>query len=140
MFSYNDADQITGLTTFRGSSEAITTDPRERTDGDMTAWNYNAATGLPTRKTYADNTHKDISYDTLNRVSTFTNGRGNVMTFSYDALTGLLTGETYGDGTPSITAAYNHLGQLTGITDASGTRSFTYNQYGEVEGESTLGL
>lgn len=23
------------LTTFRGSSEAITTDPRERTDGDM---------------------------------------------------------------------------------------------------------
>ena len=140
VFSYNDADQITGLTTFRGSSEAITTDPRERTDGDMTAWNYNAATGLPTRKTYADNTHKDISYDTLNRVSTFTNGRGNVMTRSYDALTGLLTGETYGEGTPSITAAYNHLGQLTGITDASGTRSFTYNQYGEVEGESTLGL
>ena len=140
VFSYNDADQITGLTTFRGSSEAITTDPRERTDGDMTAWNYNAATGLPTRKTYADNTHKDISYDTLNRISTFTNGRGNVMTRSYDALTGLLTGETYGEGTPSITATYNHLGQLTGITDASGTRSFTYNQYGEVEGESTLGL
>ena len=62
------------------------------------------------------------------------------MTRSYDVLTGLLTGETYGDGTPSITAAYNHLGQLTGITDASGTRIFTYNQYGEVEGESTLGL
>ena len=140
VFSYNDADQITGLTTFRGSSEAITTDPRERTDGDMTAWTYNAATGLPTRKTYADETHEDTSYDTLNRVSTFTNGRGNVMTRSYDALTGLLTGETYGDGTPSITAVYNHLGQLTGITDASGTRSFTYNQYGEMEGESTLGL
>lgn len=76
------------LTTFRGSSEAITTDPRERTDGDMTAWTYNAATGLPTRKTYADETHEDTSYDTLNRVSTFTNGRGNVMTRSYDALTG----------------------------------------------------
>lgn len=140
VFSYNDADQITGLTTFRGSAEAITIDPRERTDGDMTAWTYNAATGLPTRKTYADETHEDISYDTLNRVSSLTNGRGNVMTRSYDALTGLLTGETYGDGTPSITAVYNHLGQLTGITDASGTRSFTYNQYGEVEGESTLGL
>lgn len=87
VFSYNDADQITGLTTFRGSSEAITTDPRERTDGDMTAWTYNAATGLPTRKTYADETHEDTSYDTLNRVSTFTNGRGNVMTRSYDVLT-----------------------------------------------------
>ena len=57
-------------------------------------------------------------------------GRGNVMTRSYDVLTGLLTCETYGDGTPSSTAAYNHLGQLTGITDASGTRIFTYNQYG----------
>lgn len=45
------------------------------------------------------------------------------MTRSYDALTGLLTGETYGDGTPSITAVYNHLGQLTGIPDASGTRA-----------------
>ena len=32
------------------------------------------------------------------------------------------------------------IAELTGITDASGTRSFTYNQYGEMEGESTLGL
>lgn len=140
VFVYNDADLVTGLTTFRGAGEVITSDPRERTDGDMTAWAYNADTGLCTRKTYADRAHEDTSYDTLNRVSTFTNGRGNVITRSYDARTGLMTGETCDDGTPAVRAVYDHLGRMTGITDASGTRSFSYNRYGEADGESTLGL
>lgn len=140
VFAYNDADQIISLTTFRTRGEVITTDPRERTDGDMTAWTYNAATGLCTRKTYADESHEEISYDTLNRISTVTNVRGNVITRSYDARTGLMTGEAYDDGTPAISAVYDHLGRITRVTDASGTRSFTYNQYGEADGESTLGL
>ena len=32
----------------------ITTDPAGRTDGDLTTWSYDEATGLVLRKTYAD--------------------------------------------------------------------------------------
>ena len=40
----------------------------------------------------------------------------------------------------SISSRYNHLGQLTQIEDASGTRTVTYNQYNEQEMETTAGL
>ncbi len=44
-----------------------------------------------------------------------------------------LAGISYSDATPGQSFAYNHLGQLTQITDASGTRTFAYNPYGEPE-------
>ena len=57
-------------------------------------------------------------------------------------LTGELTSITFNDDgfTPSISSRYNHLGQLTQIDDAAGTRTFTYNQYNEQETETTAGL
>ncbi|PNC62985.1 hypothetical protein CXT99_08770 [Akkermansia muciniphila] len=47
-----------------------------------------------------------------------------------------LVGISYSDATPGQSFAYNHLGQLTQITDASGTRTFAYNLYGEPETDS----
>ena len=47
-----------------------------------------------------------------------------------------LAGISYSDATPDQSFAYNHLGQLTQITDASGTRTFAYNPYGEPETDS----
>ena len=47
-----------------------------------------------------------------------------------------LVGISYSDATPGQSFAYNHLGQLTQITDASGTRTFAYNPYGEPETDS----
>ena len=47
-----------------------------------------------------------------------------------------LAGISYSDATPGQSFAYNHLGQLTQITDASGTRTFAYNPYGEPETDS----
>ena len=44
-----------------------------------------------------------------------------------------LAGISYSDATPGQSFAYNHLGQLTQITDASGTRTFACNPYGEPE-------
>ena len=44
-----------------------------------------------------------------------------------------LVGISYSDATPGQSFAYNHLGQLTQITDASGTRTFACNPYGEPE-------
>ncbi len=44
-----------------------------------------------------------------------------------------LAGISYSDATPGQSFAYDHLGQLTQITDASGTRTFACNPYGEPE-------
>lgn len=142
VYAYDDADRIVALTTFRDPAAAITTDPRERTGGDTTTWAYHAATGLVLCKTYADATHVDTTYDALNRVATTTNARGTVAAYAYAPLTGELTGISFDDNgaTPAITSQYNHLGQLTQIADASGTRSFTYSQYNEQESETTAGL
>ena len=44
-----------------------------------------------------------------------------------------LVGISYSDATPGQSFAYDHLGQLTQITDAAGTRTFACNPYGEPE-------
>ena len=44
-----------------------------------------------------------------------------------------LVGISYSDATPGQSFVYDHLGQLTQITDAAGTRTFAYNLYGEPE-------
>ena len=84
----------------------------------------------------------DTVYDALNRVAATTDARGTVASRSYAPLTGELVSITFNDDgfTPSISSLYNHLGQLTQIDDASGTRMFTYNQYNEQETETTAGL
>lgn len=142
VYAYDAAGHIVSLSTFRDPGDVITTDPRLRTDGDITSWTYDVATGLVVRKTYANATHVDTAYDALNRVSATTDARGTVASRSYAPLTGELTSITFNDDgfTPSISSRYNHLGQLTQIEDASGTRTFTYNQYNEQEMETTAGL
>ena len=47
-----------------------------------------------------------------------------------------LVGISYSDATPGQSFVYDHLGQLTQITDAAGTRTFAYNLYGESETDS----
>ncbi len=132
VFSYDDADRLTTLTTFRANDGDITTDPSERTDGDTTRWTYHDATGLETRKTYADGSSIAKTYDAYNRLSTETDARGNVKTHTYEHARGLLQGTTYSDDTTARSYQYNHLGQLTqGVNDA-GTRIIGYTPYGGV--------
>ena len=131
LFAYDDADRMTALTTFRAAEGDITTDPSERTDGDMTTWQYHDATGLQTAKLYADHTRTLSTYDAENRAATYTNARSIVITYAYDAQTGQLTGVTFSDDTTPQTFAYNHLGQITQVEDAAGTRTFAYNAYAE---------
>ncbi|MEE1266733.1 MAG: hypothetical protein UHH87_10645, partial [Akkermansia sp.] len=140
-FGYNDMDNMTSLRTFRAGTEAITTDPTERTDGDVTTWAFNAVTGLEISKTYADNTTVVKTYDAYNRLATETDARGNVKTHAYEHARGLHLGTSYTvvEGTAETSArsfTYNHLGQMTQIVDDSGTRTFTYNTYGEREADS----
>ena len=136
-FGYDEADNMTSLTTFRHSQEVISTDPAD-TAGDVTSWTYDPATGLELRKTYADDSRVVKTYDAYNRLLTETNARGIVKTHSYEPARGLLLGTTYSDTTTPRSYAYNHLGQLTQVTDAAGVRTIGYNAYGEQETDSLL--
>ena len=134
LLGYDEADRLVSLTTFRAAQEGdVAEDPTGRADGDVTTWSYDDATGLETRKTYADGTHVDKTWDAFNRIATETNARGIVKTCTYEQARGLLAGISYSDATPGQSFSYNHLGQLTQITDASGTRTFACNPYGEPE-------
>ena len=137
-FGYDDADHLVSLKTFRAGTETISTDPSERPDGDVTTWSFDAATGLELRKTYADNSSVVKTYDAFNRLATETDARDIVKTHSYEPARGLLLGTTYSDTTTARSYAYNHLGQLTQVTDAAGVRTIGYNQYGEPETDSLL--
>ena len=134
LLGYDEAGRLVSLTTFRAAQEGdIAEDPSDRADGDTTTWSYDEATGLETRKTYADGTHVDKTWDAFNRLATETNARGIVKTCTYEQARGLLAGISYSDATPGQSFSYNHLGQLTQITDAAGTRTFACNPYGEPE-------
>ena len=135
-FDYDDADRLTSLTTFRAADGDIVTNPAARSDGDTTTWTYHNASGLVTRKTYADGSHEDFTYDAHNRAVTKTDARGIVTTWAYAPMTGLLTGVSFSDATPPQGFAWNHLGQMVSATDASGTRSFSYNTYGALAANS----
>lgn len=140
LFAYDEADRMTTLTTFREDAGDITTDPTGRTDRDTTTWSYDEATGLLVRKTYADGAHEDTSYNALNLKSTFTDARGVVTTWGYNLKKGVNTSVSYSDSTPGNQYAYNHLGNLTQVTDASGSRTIAYNQYNEPDTDAlTIG-
>lgn len=140
LFEYDEADRMTALTTFRVSGSVVTDNPSDRVDGDRTEWAYDPAAGLLLKKTYADGSHEDDAYDDLGQLILTTKPDGKTIARSYVPLTGELAAITYGDNTKDIAYAYNHLGQVTKVTDALGTRTFSYNRYGEKEREQTSGL
>ena len=142
-FGYDDMDNVTSLRTFRADVEVITTDPSERSDYDETTWTFNAVTGLEISKTYADNSSVVKTYDAYNRLATETDARGNIKTHAYEHARGLHLGTTYTvvEGTAETYArsfSYNHLGQMVQQVDDAGTRTFTYNTYGERETDSLV--
>lgn len=91
LFGYDEADRMISLTTFREDAGDITADPTGRTDGDVTTWSYDDATGLLIRKTWADGTHEDTAYNALNFKSTLTDARGVVTTWGYNLKRGSTT-------------------------------------------------
>ena len=137
-YQYDDADRPVTLTTFRASTETISSDPGGRGDGDCTYRAYHDASGLMTAETHADGTYTLHTYNAYNRPATVTDARGRVATYTYEHARGLLTALTFSDDTPSQSFTYNHVGQLTGITDAAGTRTLGYNAYAEQETDSLL--
>jgi len=92
----------------------------------VTSWTYNNR-GFNTAKAYADNNGPTYTYDADGLMLTRTWVRGITTTYTYDAA-GRQTGHSYSDGvTPAMNAILNMLDQPTAITDAVGTRNFTYS-------------
>lgn len=78
-------------------------------------------------KTYADNNGPTYTYNADGQLLTRTWSRGITTTYAYDTA-GRQTGYSYSDGvTPSVSMTLNYLDQTTAITDAAGTRNFSYN-------------
>ncbi len=139
LFAYDDADRLVSLTTFRAIEGDVATDPADRTDGDTTLWAYDDASGMELTKTYADDSTVTKTYDVFGRLATETNARGMVKTLAYDAPTGQLVGVGFSDvDTPGQTFEYNVQGQMTQVTDAAGTRTLSYNEYGELATDSLV--
>ncbi len=116
--------------------EEIEAAPTGRTDGDVTMWEYDDASGQEIGKTYADGGRVIKTYDGFGNLAAETNARGVVKTMAYDTATGELTGVSFSDGTQERSFAYNVQGQVMEVKDAAGTRRLGYNEYGEPETES----
>ena len=104
--------------------KATLTTYKDASTPQVTGWTYNNR-GFNIAKSYPDGTGPSYSYDADGKLLTRTWARGLTTTYAYDAA-GRLTGQSYSDGTPSISRRLDFLDRMTQITDAAGTRTFTW--------------
>lgn len=121
------------------SSDAWPTDTTGQ--GDETLWVYDEATGLLMQKLDAAGKGVSYTYTTGGKLVSRTWARLEanqpiVTTYSYDTKNGELLRIDYSDSTPDLVFTYNRLGQQKTITDALGTRTFTYNEARQLQSES----
>jgi RHS repeat-associated protein len=129
-YSYDSYGRLLTMTTYRGTDDFSTATWPAGASGDTTTWNYDPATGLLTNKVYADGKGPAYSYNQagLLAVRAWARSNGTVTTsYAYDGA-GRLLGVDYSDATPDVTYAYFRHGGPSQITDASGTRTFTYSE------------
>ncbi|MFD0894239.1 RHS repeat protein [Luteolibacter ambystomatis] len=118
-YTYNTLGERTGMRTYRTSSPS---DP-----GDLTEWEYDAATGVLKSKTDAGSHEVAYVYDSAGRIQTRTWARGGDTGYSYNGF-GDLTDIVYDDPmTPDVAISRDRLGRPAMITDGSGTRTSSYH-------------
>jgi RHS repeat-associated protein len=135
-YVYDSYGRMTQLKTYRDAGLA---------NSDVTTWTYQDATGLLAGKTYADGKSVTYTYSADGKLSTRTWARVTqafqpvVSSYSYD-LAGNLTGIDYSDTTPDVGFTYNRLGQQLTVSDAVGSRTFSYNDKLQLTGEAIAGI
>jgi RHS repeat-associated protein len=90
-----------------------------------TKWHYNSR-GLLAFKEYADGKGPTYTYTAGGKLNTRVWARGVSTSYGYNPKSGDLLTLTYSDSTPAVTNAYDRLGRLKVVTDASGVRQFGY--------------
>jgi tripartite motif-containing protein 71 len=125
-YTYNVLGNLTTVTDNNSNSTSMTYDWLSRktgmTDPDMGSWNY--------------------TYDADGNLLTQTDNKNQTISMVYDAMD-RLTNKNYpsGSGMTNIVYSYdgngnNSLGLQTGMTDASGTTSYTYDTRGQLTAET----
>ena len=140
---YDSLGQKIQQKTYRSGSSWSSPNWPSSENADVTTWSYDASSGLVTSKTDAQNHSVSYTYTSDGKLQTRTwarqaAGQSLVTTYTYDDATGELLKADYSDGTPDIVRTYDRLGNLSSVSDAAGTRNFTYNSYFDLTGE-TLG-
>ncbi|GAQ55183.1 tRNA3(Ser-specific nuclease WapA precursor [Streptomyces acidiscabies] len=155
--SYDADGNITSATDALGKATAYAYDAASRLtsvtapDAGVTAYTYDSFGGI-TSRTDADNHTTRYTYDVAHRLTKTTdplsrsvsqaydvdgnptittNARGQTITTAYNGR-GLPTGTTYSDGTTATAYTYDAAGQVTGVTDATGSRTATYDGSGRL--------
>ena len=105
--------------------------------GDTTRWFYDEPSGCMTNKVYADGKGPSYSYTPDGRLARRTWARGIVTDYTYDNA-GKLTRTEYDDNgvTPTITMAYDRVGNLVNATTAGVvTNLYAYDLQGHCTNE-----
>lgn len=113
---------------------------------DVTTWHYDRATGLLASKEDATSQSVVYAYTDGGRLWTRTwarldGGSTLVTTYGYDPDTAELTSIDYSDATPDVGFTYDRLGRQDTVTDAVGSRTFTYDPLTlQLDDETITGL
>jgi len=123
------------MRTFRTGDYTNTQPPAS--GGDLTTWSFDAASGVLTQKKDASNQATDYTYNSRGLVETITQARfvsgtsGPRVKTTLGYLSGSteVTSQTFNDSGVTTTLGYTYFrsGLVDTITDATGTRTFTYD-------------
>ena len=105
--------------------------------GDVTTWHYDELSGCMTNKVYADGKGPTYAYTLDGKLARRIWARGIVTEYTYDNA-GNLTRTEYDDNgvTPTITMAYDRVGNLVNATTAGVvTNLYAYDLYGHCTNE-----
>jgi RHS repeat-associated protein len=140
-YEYDTAGRRIAMYTYRGSEEITSQSQIEnlKSEMDCTRWLYDNATGLLTNKVYADGSRVRYTYTEGGLLATRVWSRGVTTAYSYDAL-GQLININYSDATPDVAFAYDRMGNMVSVTDASGIRVFTHDPDGKMLSDTLSAL
>ncbi|MEW6426450.1 MAG: RHS repeat-associated core domain-containing protein [Thermodesulfobacteriota bacterium] len=137
-YSFDESDRLTGSTDPLGGNMGRSYDAEGNLTsmtnrrGKATSYTYDNAGRLKSIRYPGASSSISYTRDKLGRVASITNGRGVVIAFSHDA-DGRMTGKSY-DSVQQAAFTSDAAGNLTSVTDAAGTTSYSYNERNEVVG------
>ena len=106
-------------------------------EGNITSFTFDDF-GNRLSRTSVDTGTTTHTYDTAGNLPSKTDANSVTVSYTYDALN-RLTAISYPDSTLNITYVYdqgtNGIGRLSSVTDATGSSSYTYNQFGNLTEE-----
>jgi RHS repeat-associated protein len=136
-YIYDTAGKITTNTTWQNFSSAA--------GAAVTRWRYDPYSGFLTNKYYDDMTGPNYTYHTLAplgdaHLKKITWARGNSATYAYNNAGEVLTIIYAGTpSTPNVTNTYDRLGRIATVAQGPMTTTFSYNELGQLTGETYSG-